>query len=223
MADEAKRRSRINIDVSERDIERARRNDSYTCVVAQAIAHAVPDATHLEVDSQTIRFTRGGIRYLYLTPYAVQGYIVAFDAGDEIRPFSFQLRDPRKIRRHLRTEAGKAIERARIRDKRRPKAAPAGTVNGEGKSAVADTKASATAKKPAAAGAKKESVISGKAGSLAEVKAAYADATKSKKVPDDGTSRRAPPRVFKKKRRLYGYRLLRINRQATEAVEDEEE
>jgi hypothetical protein len=195
----SEKKTRINVEVTERDIERAHRNDSYLCVVAQAIARTVPDATRLEVDTQAIRFTRSGTRYLYLTPYAVQGYIVAYDAGDKIEPFAFQLRDPKIIRRTVNTEAGKAIDRARTRQKR-AEASPAPPEGRGGKPPVA-------ASKKAATGAPQ-------AGELEAVKAAYADAQKSRKVPDGGEGRRAPPRVFKKKMRMYGHRLLRINQEA---------
>ena len=106
--------SRFTVKVTEKDIERAQRNDSYTCVVAQAIARTLPDATRIEVDTQTIRFTRNNARYVYLTPWAVYGYVVGFDAGDEIVPFTFQLRDPRRAARKVRTESGKqALPRRR--------------------------------------------------------------------------------------------------------------
>lgn len=210
MADESKRgKTRINIEVTERDIERAHRNDSYTCVVSQAIARAVPDATRIEVDAQLIRFTRAGIRYAYLTPYAVQGYVIAFDAGDAIEPFSFQLRDPKKLRRHLHTEAGKAIDRIRKRERRKAAASPAANGSEQGHAHVSDATKSATGKK--------------KVSELEEVKAAYAGAAKSRKVADGGDSRRAPPRVFKKKRRSYGHRLLRINQEGVQAAQADEE
>jgi hypothetical protein len=91
---------RFTVKVTEEDIDRAIRSDSYNCVVAQAVARAIPNAHHIEVDTQLIRFTHGtGERYGYLTPYSVQGYVVAFDAGDPIRPFEFQLRNGMVIRR----------------------------------------------------------------------------------------------------------------------------
>lgn len=88
--------NRVNVEVTEQDIARAIVSDSYKCVVAQAIARTIPDSTKIEVDVQTIRFTRQGTqkRYVYLTPFQVQGYVVAFDAGDCIEPFKFQLRNP---------------------------------------------------------------------------------------------------------------------------------
>jgi hypothetical protein len=201
------KKTRINVEVTERDIERAHKNDSYTCVVAQALARTVPDATRIEVDTQAIRFTCSGTRYLYLTPYAVQGYVVGFDAGDPIQPFSFQLRDPKVLRRRVNTEAGKAIDRARTRQKR----AEASAAPREGRGG-----------KPPVAASKKAATGAPQADELEAVKAAYADAQKTRKVANGGEGRRAPPRVFKKKMRLYGHRLLRINQEAARPADDKQ-
>jgi hypothetical protein len=90
---------RVTIKVNQNDIDRAIRADSSHCVVARAVARSVPDATRIEVDTQTIRFTSRGKRFAFLTPLTVQGYVAAFDAGDPISPFQFQLRDPMELRR----------------------------------------------------------------------------------------------------------------------------
>ena len=71
----------------------------------------MPSATYIDVDTQAIRFTLDGERLLYLTPYVVQGYIIAFDAGEKIEPFQFQLRDPKRITRR-KSAAGKAANKA---------------------------------------------------------------------------------------------------------------
>lgn len=173
---------RITIEVTERDIERAIRNDSYTCVVAQAIARTIPEATRIEVDTQAIRFSVPGERRLYLTPYVVSGYVIAFDAGDPIEPFKFQLRDPKVVARNKLTEAGKAVKRAQVRASRAKKKEAPATVT---------TKLDQE---------------------VESVKAAYEGVAKSER-----TGRKAPPRVFKKKKRAYGHRVLRINEDAAQA------
>lgn len=181
--------TRISIEVTESDIERAHRSDSYKCVVAQAVARTVTDATRIEVDTQTIRFTRGtGERWLYLTPYAVQGYVIAFDAGDDIEPFTFQLRDPKRIARKRVTEAGRAVQRE-TKKARRAQTGP-------------------TPVKQVTTPTEEGSVVTSTSADLEAVKAAYAGA---KKTESDGGGRKAPPRVFKQKKRMYGHRLLRIN------------
>src|SRR5262245_37012527 len=107
------------ITITEKDIEKAHRNNSYKCVVAQAVARAFPNGHHIEVDTQTIRFTDGHERKAYLTPYAVQGYVVAFDAGDRIEPFSFQLRNSVPVRQPKMTTGGKLAHQAQVRARRR--------------------------------------------------------------------------------------------------------
>lgn len=180
--------TRWNVNVTEQDIAKAQKNDSYTCVVAQAVARTIPDATRLEVDTQAIRLTRGKERFIYLTPYAVQGYVIAFDAGEAIEPFSFQLRNPRRVKTRLRTAAGKAADIAR-------------------NAAIEKVRR----RKPDAT----------KAEVRAAAKAAYATASEKHKGEPKSEAvkgRLAPPRVFKRKQRAYGHRLLRINKQ-TEAVD----
>lgn len=108
-------RKQISIEVVQRDIDRAIRADSSHCVIATAVARAVPDATRVEVDTQTIRFTSNGKRLAYLTPLVVQGYVVAFDAGDPIAPFSFKLRDPMELRRKGLTAEAKPVAAAAAR------------------------------------------------------------------------------------------------------------
>ena len=174
--------TRFRIDVTERDIAKAEVNNSYKCVVSQAIARKVKDATAIETDSQAIRFTLNGERLVYMTPYAVQGYVIGFDAGDPIEPFSFELRNPRIVRRKVRTANGLVAKRAR--DKA---VTTARRIHNE----HVDVKAAASA-------------------AYAEARERYAGPV----YTSDGQKRRAaPPRVFKQKKRPYGHRLLRINKQ----------
>jgi hypothetical protein len=177
----SKQQTRWNIEVGEEDIAKAHKNDSYKCVVAQSIARTIPDASNIDVDIQSIRFTRQGERFVYLTPYAVQGYVVAFDAGEEITSFAFQLRDPRKVARRRQTEAGRVITRTAKRVQRAQK--------------KGDVLASAKARTE-----------------LEAVKAAYVGAPRGTEAQQEGEGK-TPPRVFKKRRRAYGHRMLRINQQ----------
>jgi hypothetical protein len=181
---------RITIKVTEADIERAHRNDSYKCVVAQAIARTVSGATNIDVDTQAIRFTVDGERRVYMTPYAVQGYVIAFDAGDPIEAFSFQLRDPVKVKRQVKTEAGKIAARAAENARHATRKARLEPL-ASGSIAIPD-EANEAAK-----------------AAYAEARKAHPGATNQLAAP----GRAAPPRVWKKKRRAYGHRLLRINRE----------
>jgi hypothetical protein len=183
--------SRFNVHVTEKDIERAKRNDSYTCVVAQAIARTVPDATRIEVDNQTIRFTRPGRRLKFLTPYVVAGYVVAFDAGDPIAPFSFQLRNPIQAAKKTYTPVGRAIHRARnVARRQAKKRAKVAGLPLDSPEVTAQIRESATA--------------------------AYAEAVQANPGQQSTQPGRITAvRVFKKKQRSYGHRLLRINQQQT--------
>lgn len=201
-------RSRFNFEVTSEDIEKAHVNDSYRCVVAQAIARDMPHAHHIDVDLQTIRWSDEDGRHVFLTPYEVAGYIVAFDAGDELHPFAFQLRDAvPSVQKRAKKEAAKQVRKAsrKVQSERdRVKAAEA---------VVADP--DAPAEKVAAA---KVKVAEGPA-RIAEakqanedVRAAYKQAgeTYSEERVSEAT-RPAPPKVFKTKKRAYGHRVLRVN------------
>jgi len=123
-------KSYTQISVTEDDIAKAFVNNSAKCVVAQAIARTIPDSTRIEVDVQTIRYTGGdGRRHVFLTPYAVVGYVIAFDAGDEIEPFTFRLWHEREMttKRQTRTAAGKKRDTAnsKVRRTREKRAAAA--------------------------------------------------------------------------------------------------
>jgi len=187
-----KQGARYNIEVTEKDIAKAKRNDSYIWVVSQAIALAISDATRIETDTQTIRFTKNGDRLVFLTPYAVQGYVIGFDAGDPIQPFSFQLRSPIKHVRHRLTETGAKVNRAQVRARRRvAKKAKHGGLPLD----AAEVKREA---REAAKAAYAEAVAAG-------------DDTQQTTTTNPGA--RYVPRVFKRKHRTYGHRLLRINQE----------
>lgn len=111
---------RRRIKITQDEIDKAKPQHSGRCLVARAIAAKFPDASRIDIDQQTIRFTRNGERWVYLTPWAVQRYIVEFDAGDPIDPFEFSLTQSVQIQRWSRTPSGKATDRAatKVRDKR---------------------------------------------------------------------------------------------------------
>src|SRR5437660_919842 len=82
------------IPVEQQDIDRALERESSHCAVAMAIARVVEGATHIAVDVQTIRFTRRGLRYIFLTPHLARDCIVNFDQGerDKLVPFTLRMR-----------------------------------------------------------------------------------------------------------------------------------
>lgn len=116
---------RRRIKITQAEIDKAKPQKSGACLVARAIAAKFPDASRIDVDQQTIRFTRNGERWVYLTPWAVQRYIVEFDAGDPIDPFEFSLTQSVQIQRRTRSESGKEVLRSgdKVQSKRRKLAA----------------------------------------------------------------------------------------------------
>jgi hypothetical protein len=166
-------RKRLEIQVSQEDIDRGIREDSARCVVARAIARTIPDATRIEVDTQAIRFTSGGKRLIYLTPWTAQNYVVAFDAGDEIKPFEFRIGNPIEAKR-------KPYKPATIREVRDLSMTDNAIRQREAKKAR-------RAKGPTVA------------------------------APASGPVARAVPRVFKARKRTYGHRVLRINKERESA------
>lgn len=195
--------SRISIEVTEIDIARAYRNNSYQCVVAQAIARTIPTANHIDVDTQTIRFTTDEQRYQYLTPYAVQGYVIAFDAGDQIQPFTFQLRDPKILRRRVATTIGKAGKAAGELERKHAKAEGASEPEVKARASKARAKAIEEAKTVDVKEHKRRTPGS-KADDLTPK-----DFLAVSELASEGD--RPTPKVFKKKRRNYGHRVLRVN------------
>lgn len=81
-------------------IERAVPKDSGHCIWADAVRAAVPDASRISVDLQTIRWTdiERGLRYVFLTPRTAQIDLVNFDQGIEPEPTSVQLRGGQVVR-----------------------------------------------------------------------------------------------------------------------------
>jgi hypothetical protein len=107
----------VEISVTEAHIAEAERDVTGRCMVAEAIKSSLPGVSHVQVDMQTIRFTRGGERETYFTPWDVGNAIVRFDGGDPIEPFAFRLlfRNRVIIQRSVMNEDSKPVEAARHR------------------------------------------------------------------------------------------------------------
>lgn len=80
-------------------IEQATARNSGHCVVADAIKLAIPTASKVSVDLQTIRFSvpETGKRYIYLTPQPVQNILLDFDQGEVPTAQSIRLGRPVQI------------------------------------------------------------------------------------------------------------------------------
>jgi hypothetical protein len=191
------RKSTITIEVTEDDIRRAERNNSFHCVVAQAVARTISDATNIDVDTQSIRFSvpvnkEGRCeRWLYWTPYRVQQYIIDYDAGEHIEPFAFMLRSPER-RESKRNAANGLTKDARAKRE-----------NAYRRAKREALRKGASAQEAADAGRRAYAEAAGKhipppVGPVA-----------SPAASEDLITRRLPPRGT---RRTYGGRILRINR-----------
>jgi hypothetical protein len=222
----------IRVQVTAADIKKATRNSSMNCAVAVAIARVIPDATRIEMDTQTMRWTSGGERHIYLTPPSVIGYVIAFDAGDPIKPFGFTLNWQRRfqVKKAVTTPAGGAVAKARSAkaraDKRLAAVKAAAPVTAKAPTAKAPAKAP-TAKAPAPKAPKAPAGDPGAAAEYAGIvakRAAEAEAARHQleavaakhkgqpRVTVSGAGRyQAPPTVWKTKVRAYGHRVLRIN------------
>jgi hypothetical protein len=86
---------RAEISVEQPHLDAALRANSSHCAIAMAIKEQVPDARHIAVDLQTIRWSnpKRGVRYVFLTPHIAQtDVIIPFDQGEECKPVSFKMR-----------------------------------------------------------------------------------------------------------------------------------
>jgi len=84
---------RLIIKVPQDIIETSTQKDSSHCMIAEALARAVPRAKYISVDLATIRFSdpEAGVRYVYLTPRKAQEALLAFDQGERPKPFQIYL------------------------------------------------------------------------------------------------------------------------------------
>jgi len=87
------RSRRVDVEVTGDIIALSTQADSSHCMIADAVRKAVPGATGVSVDLQTIRFSDPvkRMRYVYLTPRIAQVALVDFDNGEEPQPFRFRL------------------------------------------------------------------------------------------------------------------------------------
>lgn len=199
-----------SFDVTEQDIADSAQNDSFSCMVAETIKREVPGASHVEVDLQTIRWTDKDGRHVFLTPYAAAGYIVAFDAGEEIEPFSFTLRNAVKgMQRKALTPTAKAIHKvdSKVAHARRAARKAETVIANEGAS---EAERAVAKERIEAAEAEVAELRRERAKLVAEGKA-KGEKTAKERVSE--TTRPSSPRVIKTRERKYGARQLRVNQE----------
>lgn len=105
---------RFVVRVNDGVIEAAIPANSGHCVYADAIKESYPAAKNVAVDIQTVRFTIGDKRYIFLTPRALQASLLRFDEGVKPQPSQFQLRNGQIIKAGRRkAKDGTTTPRAR--------------------------------------------------------------------------------------------------------------
>ena len=84
---------RENIRVTKVHMDHSSVKSSSHCMIAMAVKDAIPMATSIAVDIQTIRFSlpEKRIRCTYLTPRIAQTAIIQYDQGVMPKPFEFKL------------------------------------------------------------------------------------------------------------------------------------
>lgn len=204
-------RKSYDFEVTEVDIESARVNgaegDSFKCMVAEAVKRQVPDAHHVEVDVQTVRWSDKEGRHVFLTPYEVAGYVIAFDNGDEMHPFDFRLRNPAPtLQKQHKKSAAKHAKQSRSKlDRERARKQKAEATLGDPE-APAERKAAAAERV-----AEAPQRIADAEAEHESVKAAYRATGESMSAERISESTRKIPRNSKLRKREYGLRVLRVN------------
>lgn len=103
MSDEKRRyfprAPRPTIEVTQKEIDEAIPRHSGHCMIADSIRRQIPNAKHISVDLQTIRFSdpKKMLRYTWLTPRFPQKVLAEWDAGIKPEPFSFSLKGARAM------------------------------------------------------------------------------------------------------------------------------
>jgi len=125
------KRHGLLVDMQTEDIAYARRQDRYNCAIVRAIQRQLPEATHVQADAKTIRFTLNygddRTRYVFETPAQVKrDFIQPFDSGKDVDPVSFTLdtaidsytphvRSPEEARKHRAQEReSRRTQRTRV-------------------------------------------------------------------------------------------------------------
>jgi hypothetical protein len=81
------------ITITQEILDRACRANAHRCMIAEAIKEQVPQASRVNVDLRTIRWSdsKKGLRYVYMVPPIAADALIRFDKGASLRPFRFRL------------------------------------------------------------------------------------------------------------------------------------
>jgi len=82
---------RINIEVTQADIDKGERRSFCKCPVALAIKRAVTPGLEVYVGQGAITLRNDGGLWFDTQSISVQDFVVDFDFGRQVKPFSFPL------------------------------------------------------------------------------------------------------------------------------------
>lgn len=102
---------RCVVEIDQATIDNAIQRTTRHCMIAEAIKRALPEMTGVTVDLKTTRFTNSvkRLRYIYNTPDSVCQFLIDFDQGETLEPFSFKLQRAVQI---VRAESANPIKTA---------------------------------------------------------------------------------------------------------------
>jgi hypothetical protein len=102
---------RMKLTITSTNIEESIRNDAYHCMIASAIKEKIPTARWVFVDVQKIRWTDrvAGQQFFCLTPLPAKRALLAFDKGEDVKPFHFTMPAPQTKPITKRPKRAKAV------------------------------------------------------------------------------------------------------------------
>lgn len=85
----------FTVHVTQRHIDEAKRCLGHKCMITEAIIDARPGVEYVRTDIGDIRFSdpKTNRKYKYFIPKKAASALVAWDRGDDVKPFSFKIQD----------------------------------------------------------------------------------------------------------------------------------
>jgi hypothetical protein len=112
---------RMKLTITSAHIEKSIRNDANHCMIASALKEKIPTARWVAVDLQKMRWTDrvAGKQFVGLTPLPAKRALLAFDKGEDVKPFEFTMPElqTKPIYKNPKA-AAKAKAQAKVRTKK---------------------------------------------------------------------------------------------------------
>jgi hypothetical protein len=81
---------KFTVEVTEKHIKKGTAKNTESCAVALAVRGLKLRA--VEVDNTSVFFSKGGKRYEAILPKRAVNFVLKFDTGQKVKPFSFTLK-----------------------------------------------------------------------------------------------------------------------------------